>query len=421
MGYPKIRVNEGAASLLVPELDESTAGHIDRARSLAPVFYNPLMRLNRDSAVLALGVHQGRLGRGISACEPMCGTGIRGVRLALEVKGVEEVVLSDLNIKAVQLATENVSFNGVSDRVAVRHMEANLLLSLHARPLSRFDYVDVDPYGTPAPYLDTAVRACKRGGLIGLTATDMAPLCGVHPRASLRKYGGRSLRTEYCHELAIRLVTGALAVTAARHQVASTPVFSYAADHYVRVYAHLERGKKKADGSLREMGYVLHCFSCGHRRTINKLLRTTRQLTQEYGHEPSYKEIADSLSLTPERVEEIIDLFHHEPVSLETPVGEDEDSRLGDFVEDRASPAPTEVASQQLLKEQVDKVLDELSEREKRVIQLRFGLKDGHPRTLEEVGKEFSVTRERIRQIEAKALRKLRHPQHSRKLRDYLE
>ncbi|MEE9528631.1 MAG: sigma-70 family RNA polymerase sigma factor, partial [Dehalococcoidia bacterium] len=94
---------------------------------------------------------------------------------------------------------------------------------------------------------------------------------------------------------------------------------------------------------------------------------------------------------------------------------------LGDFVEDRASPAPTEVASQQLLKEQVDKVLDELSEREKRVIQLRFGLKDGHPRTLEEVGKEFSVTRERIRQIEAKALRKLRHPQHSRKLRDYLE
>jgi RNA polymerase primary sigma factor len=155
--------------------------------------------------------------------------------------------------------------------------------------------------------------------------------------------------------------------------------------------------------------------------TINKLLRTTRQLTQEYGHEPTYKEIADSLNLTPERVEEIIDLFHHEPVSLETPVGEDEDSRLGDFVEDRASPAPTEVASQQLLKEQVDRVLDELSEREKRVIQLRFGLKDGHPRTLEEVGKEFSVTRERIRQIEAKALRKLRHPQHSRKLRDYLE
>jgi tRNA (guanine26-N2/guanine27-N2)-dimethyltransferase len=268
MDYPKIRVDEGAASFLVPELDESTAGHIDRARSLAPVFYNPRMRLNRDSAVLALGVHQGRLGRSVSACEPMCGTGIRGVRLALEVDGIEEIVLSDLNSKAVQLAIENISINGVSDRVAVRHMEANLLLALHAKPLSRFDYVDIDPYGTPAPYLDTAVRACKRGGLIGLTATDMAPLCGVNPRACLRKYGGRSLRTDYCHELAIRLVVGAMAVTAARHEVASAPVFSYAADHYVRVYAHLERGKKKADGSLREMGYVLHCFSCGHRRTV---------------------------------------------------------------------------------------------------------------------------------------------------------
>ncbi len=155
--------------------------------------------------------------------------------------------------------------------------------------------------------------------------------------------------------------------------------------------------------------------------TINKLLRTTRQLTQEYGREPTHEEIATALGLTPEKVEEVMDLFHHEPVSLETPIGEDEDSRLSDFVEDQASPAPTEVASQQLLKEQIDRVLDELSEREKRVIQLRFGLKDGRTRTLEEVGKEFNVTRERIRQIEAKALRKLRHPQYSRKLRDYLE
>jgi RNA polymerase primary sigma factor len=155
--------------------------------------------------------------------------------------------------------------------------------------------------------------------------------------------------------------------------------------------------------------------------TINKLLRTIRHLTQEYGREPNYEEIGKSLNITPEKVEEIMDLFHHEPVSLETPIGEDEDSRLGDFVEDHASLAPTEAASQQLLKEQIDKVLDELTEREKRVLQLRFGLKDGHTRTLEEVGREFNVTRERIRQIEGKALRKLRHPTRSRKLRDYLD
>jgi RNA polymerase primary sigma factor len=155
--------------------------------------------------------------------------------------------------------------------------------------------------------------------------------------------------------------------------------------------------------------------------TINKLLRAMRQLTQELGREPSYGEIGNRLNISSERVEEILDLFYHEPVSLETPVGEDEDSRLGDFVEDQASLAPVEATSQQLVREQIDRVLDELTEREKKVLQLRFGLKDGHTRTLEEVGKEFNVTRERIRQIEGKALRKLRHPTHSRRLRNYLD
>jgi RNA polymerase primary sigma factor len=155
--------------------------------------------------------------------------------------------------------------------------------------------------------------------------------------------------------------------------------------------------------------------------TINKLLRTMRQLVQELGREPSYEEIGSRLAMSTERVEEVMALFFRQPISLDTPIGEDEDSRLGDLVEDHASLAPTEATSQQLLKEQIDRVLDELTEREKKVLQLRFGLKDGHARTLEEVGREFSVTRERIRQIEGKALRKLRHPMRSRKLRGYLD
>ena len=155
--------------------------------------------------------------------------------------------------------------------------------------------------------------------------------------------------------------------------------------------------------------------------TINKLLRTMRQLVQELGREPSYEEIGSRLSMSPERVEEVMALFFREPISLDMPIGEDADSRLGDLVEDHASLAPTEATSQQLLKEQIDKVLGELTEREKRVLQLRFGLKDGHARTLEEVGREFNVTRERIRQIEGKALRKLRHPIRSRKLKGYLD
>jgi RNA polymerase primary sigma factor len=155
--------------------------------------------------------------------------------------------------------------------------------------------------------------------------------------------------------------------------------------------------------------------------TINKLLRTMRQLVQELGREPSYEEIGGRLDMSPERVEEVMALFFRQPMSLDMPIGEDADSLLGDFVADHASLAPTEATSQQLLKEQIDKVLDDLTEREKKVLQLRFGLKDGRARTLEEVGKEFSVTRERIRQIEGKALRKLRHPSRSRKLKDYLE
>ncbi|HEU65718.1 MAG TPA: RNA polymerase sigma factor RpoD [Chloroflexi bacterium] len=155
--------------------------------------------------------------------------------------------------------------------------------------------------------------------------------------------------------------------------------------------------------------------------TINKLLRTMRQLIQELGREPSYEEIGSRLNMSPEKVEEVMALFFREPISLDMPIGEDEDSRLGDLVEDHASLAPTEATSQQLLKEQIDKVLGELTEREKKVLQLRFGLKDGHARTLEEVGREFNVTRERIRQIEGKALRKLRHPTRSRKLKGYLD
>jgi RNA polymerase primary sigma factor len=160
--------------------------------------------------------------------------------------------------------------------------------------------------------------------------------------------------------------------------------------------------------------------------TINRLIRVSRQLLQELGREPTVEEIAEAMSkgqevvVTPDKVREIIKVSQ-EPVSLETPIGEEEDSHLGDFIEDRAALAPAEAASHQLLKEQVEAVLDSLSGRERRVLQLRFGLEDGRARTLEEVGKEFNVTRERIRQIEAKALRKLRHPSRSRKLKDYLE
>lgn len=154
--------------------------------------------------------------------------------------------------------------------------------------------------------------------------------------------------------------------------------------------------------------------------TINKLIRVSRQLLQELGREPSPEEIAKEMSMPVERVREILKISQ-EPVSLETPIGEEEDSHLGDFIKDDNVPVPADAAAFTLLKEQLEEVLGTLTEREQKVLTLRFGLEDGRARTLEEVGKEFNVTRERIRQIEAKALRKLRHPSRSRKLKDYLE
>ena len=154
--------------------------------------------------------------------------------------------------------------------------------------------------------------------------------------------------------------------------------------------------------------------------TIHKVSRISRQLLQEYGREPTPEEIAEKIGMTPEKVRDTMK-YALEPVSLETPIGEEEDSHLGDFIPDEDSPAPAEAASYTLLKEQINEVLHTLTPREEQVLKLRFGLEDGRTRTLEEVGKEFDITRERIRQIEAKALRKLRHPSRSKRLKDYLD
>jgi RNA polymerase primary sigma factor len=154
--------------------------------------------------------------------------------------------------------------------------------------------------------------------------------------------------------------------------------------------------------------------------TINKLARTSRRLSQQYGREPTTEELAKELDISPQKVLEIRKMTQ-EPISLELPIGEDENGRLGDFIEDQKATVPLDAASYQLLRGQVDAVLSTLTERERRVLRLRFGLDDGRSRTLEEVGQEFGVTRERIRQIEAKALRKLRHPRRSKQLMDFLE
>jgi len=260
-------VVEGTARVLVPRLNRVEGEPLDHARSRAAVFYNPVMRLNRDTAVLVLAVQGETLGRAMEACEPMCGSGVRGVRLVLEA-GAGRVIMGDLNPSAVQLAEENARRNHVSDRVKVRMMDANLLMNLHSSPMNRFDYVDIDPYGSPAQFLDSAVRCTRDGGVVALTATDMAPLCGVNPAACLRKYGGRPMRASYTHEVALRLLLGSFVRAAAVHEMGVKPLFSYYADHYVRAYMQLKQGAKGADATLAEMGYILHCPRCLRRVSV---------------------------------------------------------------------------------------------------------------------------------------------------------
>ena len=273
-GFPTKTITEGKAKLIVPQLDESSGEPIQHLRSEAPVFYNPVMKTNRDTAVLMLRAYQKQTDHPITICEPMTGSGVRGIRLLLETHEIDNIVLGDLSPSALRLTRENAKLNNLSDRVNLRELDANLLLSLHSYPRGRFDYVDIDPYGTPAPFIDQAIAATKNKGIIALTATDMAPLCGVNKHACLRKYGGMPLNGEFCHETALRLMTGAMVRQATIYEYAATPLFSYYADHSIRAYYRIRKGARRADEQLSQMGYIKYCPSCLHRETSENNMQT---------------------------------------------------------------------------------------------------------------------------------------------------
>ena len=281
--FPTEIIEEGGVRFLAPRLGALKKAPWEYAPSKAPVFYNPVMELNRDLAVLAVQAYQKTIKRKIVVCEPLTGCGVRGIRFAKEVEGVQRVILNDIHPIAANMARHNVELNQLSDRVLVFNEDANLLLSRYAAPRKRFDFVDIDPFGTPVVYMDSALRALRDGGLIALTATDMAPLCGVYPKVSLRKYGGRSLRTEYCHELAVRLLAGCLASTAARYEIGVRLLFSHSTDHYIRVYAMTGYGARKANETMGNMGYIVHCFHCFHRETCKEPLLSVPGTCRECG------------------------------------------------------------------------------------------------------------------------------------------
>src|SRR5665647_563391 len=270
--FPSEIIKEGKVQVLVPKLAAYQVVPSDYAPSRAPVFYNPIMEFNRDLTVLAFQAYQRIANHEISICDPFTSQGIRGMRFAAEIDCVKKVLISDINEQAYKLAKHNVALNGLEGKITVKHKDANCVLSCNASPKKRFDIVDIDPFGTPAPYLDSALRAIRNNGLLASTATDLAPLCGVHTKACVRKYGGKPLRTEYCHELAVRLLAGCMASLAAKHDIGIRILFSHSTDHYIRVYAQIGYGCQKGDESLKNTGYILHCFSCLHRETTHQPL-----------------------------------------------------------------------------------------------------------------------------------------------------
>ncbi|MEE8401612.1 MAG: tRNA (guanine(10)-N(2))-dimethyltransferase [Candidatus Hydrothermarchaeaceae archaeon] len=250
-------ITEGQTKLLVPE--KGTFGATKKGgEKKAPVFYNPRMKLNRDiccAFVDALG--------DITFSDALAGTGAKGIRVANETKST--VILNDANKYAVDIIKKNAGLNGVN--VEVFNEDANIFLLSHTA-----DFIDVDPFGTPVPFLDNSIIASPKNGYLGVTATDTAPLCGVYPKVCYRKYGAMPLRSEFCHEVGLRILLGYVARTAAKYKRGISCPLAHSTEHYFRLYVRMSSGKKNADSSLSEMGYVYYCRACLNREYRKEVL-----------------------------------------------------------------------------------------------------------------------------------------------------
>jgi len=249
-------INEGTVTIKIPKFEKVTAK--------APVFYNPAMELNRDLSVAALTVYKYDVDHNISVCDAFGGTGIRGIRYAKEIDGVERAFINDLNPIAVEFAEANIKLNDL-DHVTVCREDANIFLR---KCKGRFDVVDIDPFGTPSPYVESAAASLRSGSMICVTATDTSALCGTYIEPCIRKYGSVPLKTEYCHENGLRILAGFVARTFSKYKKYIEVKFSHSTEHYMRIYATIGKGAANTDESLRSLGYIAHCKNCLYRVVI---------------------------------------------------------------------------------------------------------------------------------------------------------
>ncbi|MBS3815841.1 MAG: tRNA (guanine(10)-N(2))-dimethyltransferase [Hadesarchaea archaeon] len=253
-------ITEGKTKLEVSKLEDYQTSPNEYVPSLTPVFFNPLMELSRDISVASTQILSQEL-REPQVCDALAGVGARGIRYGNEINEINKIIVNDKSPQAVKLIQKNIQHNNLQNATATNE-DANKLLQSHENSIQ---IIDLDPFGSPAPFLNSACSALSRNSALLVTATDTAPLCGAHPKACERKYGARSLRTPYCHELGLRILIGSCQRIGARRDIALTPVFSHSTQHFFRTHLKAEEGAKKANSILKKQGYVSHCFNCGNR------------------------------------------------------------------------------------------------------------------------------------------------------------
>ena len=269
--YKIKHIEEGLTKIEFPEFE--------KVSSQAPVFYNPHMELNRDLSILAIQVFQKEQNRQINICDLFGGSGIRGVRYKNEITGVGEVAINDISETANYYERHNIKLNNLEDVNIYQH-DASMLLRLKR---GEFDVIDIDPFGTPSPFIDSAGYCARRDSLLCVTATDTSALCGTYTEPCIRKYNSKPYKSEYCHENGIRILTGFVGLTLSKYSKFIEVKMSHSTEHYMRLYLEVKKGSKKTDESLKNIGYISHCNNCLHRQISHGLASPVYEICPHCG------------------------------------------------------------------------------------------------------------------------------------------